>query len=96
MDTTTIIRILHDLEGKALQDYRVKIKAVFGSLVRGEVKAGSDIDVLVEFEEGANLLHFVGLSQFLEDSLHVPVDVVPMDALRNELREEVLREAVYL
>ena len=31
-------------------------------------KEGSDLDVLVEFEEGANLLHFVGLAEFLEET----------------------------
>ena len=52
----------------------------------------SDIDLLVDFEDGADLLDFVGLGLFLEERLHRKVDVVPKNALREELREQVLQE----
>jgi len=48
----------------------------------------------VEFKDDANLLDLVGISQFLEDRIHIPVDVVPIDAVREEIREQVLREAI--
>ena len=55
-----------------------------------------DISILVDFKEGANLLDFVGLSYFLEEKLNIPVDVVPIDTLRTEIKEDILKEATYL
>ena len=67
---------------------------VFGSVARGEDRAGSDIDLLVEFTDEATLLDEVGLRQALTDLLRVEVDVVGVDALRGSIRERVLTEAV--
>lgn len=62
--------------------------------MRGEQREGSDLDVLVEFDDNANLLHLVGLAEFLEEKLHLRFDIVPESALRTEIREIVLREKV--
>ena len=67
---------------------------MFGSFVRSEQAVNSDIDLLVEFEEGADLFDLIGLSLYLEEELQRKVDVVPKRALREELRESVLREVV--
>jgi predicted nucleotidyltransferase len=68
---------------------------VFGSVARGEVRPGSDLDLLVDFEQGASLLDHVGLFQDLEDLLGVGVDVVARSALKP--RDEHIRaEAVNL
>lgn len=65
---------------------------LFGSFMRGEQSEGSDIDVLVDFEEGADLLDLVALRRFLTDLFQRKVDVVPRRVLREELRDRVLRE----
>lgn len=59
-------------------------------------KKRSDIDVLVNFERGADLFHFVGLSFFLAEKIGIKVDIVPYDAIRKEIKEHVLKEAIYL
>jgi len=69
---------------------------VFGSLVRGEGREDSDLDLLVTLGEGRSLLDLVGLKQDLEDLVHRPVDVVTEQALSPYLRERVLSEAVPL
>ena len=69
--------------------------AVFGSVARGEARADSDLDLLVDFEAGASLLDHVGLFQDLEELLGVGVDVVARSALKP--RDEHIRaEAVEL
>jgi len=78
------------------QKYKAQIKGVFGSYVRDAQRPGSDIDVLVDFQDNANLIDFVGLSLFLEEKLNCRVDVVPEDAIRKELKPVILREAAYL
>jgi len=74
-------------------EYRAEVVGIFGSFVRGEEKETSDIDVLVEFDEDADLFDFVGLSIFLEERLGRKVDVVPRDTVRPELKEIILKEA---
>lgn len=96
MNQEEIIKLLKELTGEVEQKYKARIKGIFGSFVRGEEHEKSDIDILVEFEEGANLLHLVGLSLFLEDKINMPVDLVPSDTLRKEIREDILKEAIYL
>jgi predicted nucleotidyltransferase len=88
--------ILKEHKEEILQKYRAKVKGVFGSYVRAEENKESDIDALVEFEDNANLIDFVGLSLFLEEKLKCRVDVVPEDAIRKEIKPSILREAVYI
>jgi len=67
---------------------------VFGSLAREEADAESDLDLLVEFEEGRTLFDLAGLQQELEDQLHTSVDVVTYGGLHPRLRDRVLAEEI--
>lgn len=78
------------------RNYRAEIKAVFGSYARGDFHPDSDMDLLVDVDPGATLLDLVGLQQYLADRLGCKVDVVTRRALREELRDAILSEAVYL
>lgn len=86
----TISSILPDLQKK----YNVKSIALFGSYVRGENRTDSDIDLLVEFEDHADLFDLTGLAHFLENKLHHNVDIVSKNGLREELRDTVSKEAI--
>ena len=76
--------------------YRAEIKGIFGSYARGDFHADSDLDLLVDFDEGANLFDLVGLQQFLEEKLGCKVDLVSRRSLREELRTSVLNEMINL
>ena len=65
---------------------------VFGSVVRGEDKPGSDIDLLVRFAPGASLFDQVELEQDLEDLLGIGVDVVSEGGLRAG-HDRIMQEA---
>ena len=69
---------------------------VFGSVARGEADEQSDIDLLVDLEQGRSLFDLAGLLVDLEDLLGCNVDVVPEDSLRERIRGRVLKEAVTL
>ncbi len=69
---------------------------VFGSVVRGDAVDQSDVDVLVELEDGRSLLDHVAIKQDLEDLLGCEVDVVTDKSLHRLLRERILKEAVPL
>ena len=96
MNTQDVVIKLKELRPIIAARYKAKEIGLFGSFVRGEQSATSDIDVLVEFEEEADLFDLVGLSLRLEEELQRKVDVIPKRALREELRESVLQEVVAL
>ncbi|HXF48014.1 MAG TPA: nucleotidyltransferase family protein [Verrucomicrobiae bacterium] len=79
-----------------LERYGIVRKALFGSVVRGEVRRSSDIDFLVEFPDGSTLLDLAGLEQELAKALRRKVDVVTYRSLHPLLKERVLKEAVSL
>ena len=80
---------------KELDGFGVKSLALFGSFSRDEALAGSDVDLLVEFAVPVGLFEFVRLKAYLEKLLHLPVDLVTPDAIRDEMREQILKEADY-
>ena len=69
---------------------------VFGSVVSGQQRPDSDLDLLVDFDFGRSLLDHVALVQDLEDLLGQKVDVVTEKALHGYLRDRVLRQATAL
>lgn len=66
---------------------------VFGSAARGDSGPSSDVDFLVELEDGRSLFDLVGLQQDLEKTLERPVDVVEPEGLHWYIRDKVLSEA---
>ena len=66
---------------------------VFGSFANGSATGNSDLDLLVEFEPGRDLLDLIGLKQALERRLGIHVDVVTEGGLSPYLRERILNEA---
>jgi hypothetical protein len=58
-----------------------------------ELKAGSDVDILVDFVAPVTLFEFARLRRRLESLLGRSVDLVTRDALKPQLREQILREA---
>ena len=69
--------------------------SLFGSLVRGEAQADSDIDVLIEVDPEADfgLLDLSGVQHLIEDRLNRKVDVLMKDEIRPEFEQRILREA---
>lgn len=69
---------------------------IFGSVARGDTTATSDLDLIVRFEPGRNLMDYGMLIEELEELLGVKVDVVSEGGLEGQFRARVLKEAVPL
>lgn len=69
---------------------------VFGSTARGDAGPDSDVDFLVEFEEGRSLMDHAALLVDLESLLGRKVDVATLGSLKDRVRERVLKESVRL
>jgi len=95
-DLDRIKTTLKGLKKQVQKEFKAEIIGVFGSFTRGEQKKTSDIDLLVEFKEGATLFDLVGLGDFLEEKLNRKIDIVSQRAIRPELNDSILKEVVNL
>jgi predicted nucleotidyltransferase len=75
-----------------LKNQGVLKAALFGSVVRGEAKKGSDVDLLVNLADDKSLLDLVALKLELEDVLKTKVDVLTYDAIYPPLKNIILNE----
>jgi predicted nucleotidyltransferase len=70
----------------------VSMIGVFGSMVRGESKRRSDIDLIVRFSKRKSLLAVVKLERELSEAMGRKVDLLTEGALSPYLRERILNE----
>jgi predicted nucleotidyltransferase len=83
---------LKQIQSIARSHGAVRIR-VFGSQAKGTAHKLSDLDLLVDLEEGRDLLDLVGLKQDLESLLGHSVDVVTEGGLSPYLRDKIIQEA---
>lgn len=88
-----VLRILAEHRDE-LTNFGVGSIALFGSVARGEARAESDVDLLVEFNQPVGLFEFVDLKHYLEELLGCSVDLVTRDSLKRQVRDRILKEAI--
>lgn len=78
-----------------LDEFGVGQVLLFGSYARGEEKASSDIDLIVELQKGLGLVPYMELHQLLERILGKSVDIVSLSSVhrRPDKAPYVLAEA---
>lgn len=96
LDKAETLRLLREHKQHVMREYGVTDLACFGSVIRDEAQADSDIDILVTFDGPATSKRYFGVQFYLEDLLERPVDLVTEKALRAELRPYVQSEAVHV
>jgi uncharacterized protein len=96
MNRQTALEILRRSEA-ALRERGVRRAALFGSLARGDDRADSDIDVMVEIDPDAPLgvYDYVDLKEYIASLFDGRVDVVSRDALKPYVRPAATADAVY-
>ena len=67
---------------------------VFGSVLWGEDREDSDLDILVDDLPGATFFDVCGLQGELRDLLGIPVDVLTPGDLQEKWRDRVVAEAI--
>jgi predicted nucleotidyltransferase len=87
-----------DLKRTAVRDvvgrFRTANPRIFGSVLHGTDRDGSDLDLLVDPLPGATLFDLGGLLEELQDILGVPVDPLTPGDLPPGFRDRVLAEAI--
>ena len=89
-----VVSTLRALRGE-LNERGIKSAALFGSVLHGEAKADSDIDILIDIDPKAkfSLIDQVSAQHFLEEKLTHPVDLVTREGLARSLKDSVFAEA---
>ena len=69
---------------------------MFGSTVRDEPQPPRDLDLFIDYDpnSGFNAFDLVGIKQYLEDELKIPVDITTRDGLHPMLKSKSERTAV--
>lgn len=95
MDAPVMLNVDRSALARVCARYHVTELSLFGSAARGTLRPGSDVDLLVVFEEGAvvTLFTLVDLQMELSELLGRRVDLVPKAGLKPTLKSEVLAEA---
>jgi predicted nucleotidyltransferase len=70
---------------------------IFGSTARGEQRAESDIDIIVDFDPSARITvyDYVGIKDDIAELFEQPVDVIDRRGLKPHLRQPVTRDVIY-
>lgn len=96
MHTRDEILNLLQINRKRIRKFGVKRIGLFGSYARGEQKAVSDIDILVEFEKGQKSFdNYMDLKFYLEKIFGRKVDLVINDSIKPSLRDPILSGVTY-
>jgi len=95
MDHEMIINLLRS-HRKELAQLGVTSLALFGSAARDEMRQDSDIDLLVEFTPPYTFKRYMKIKFYLEDLLNRPVDLVMPETLKQRIRPEIEKEAIYV
>jgi uncharacterized protein len=79
------------------QTFGIRRIGIFGSYARGEQTGDSDVDILVEFGEGAATFdNFMNLADFLEDLLKKKVDLLTVAGIGKYIRSRVESEVIWI
>lgn len=94
MQRDQALKILSEHQEVLHSRYGIATISVFGSVARNEAGKASDVDILVTFEESPGMFGFLKLKEYLEKILASRVDLVTRKALKKQLSERILKEAI--
>jgi len=90
-----ILKTIRDLSPELRALYKVKRMGLFGSYASGSAHEHSDIDIIAEFEPGADIWDLSGLKIKLESIFGVFVDVTTVSALKPDMRDAIMANIAY-
>ncbi len=87
---------LKNVQPELHEKYGVSKIGVFGSFSRGNEVRDSDIDILVEFDKDIDIFEFIALKDFLSEFLSRKIDLVTEDAIKPLMKDDIMKEVVYI
>jgi len=90
-----ILAKLKELKPILYQNYSVKEIGLFGSFSEDDFSEDSDIDILVELERPIGWRYF-SLELYLEQVFKRKIDLVTKNALKDQIKENILNQVIYI
>ena len=90
----SVVHKIADMRRELTERFTVKRIGVFGSFARGDQRAESDVDIIIELAE-PTFDHYMDLKFRLEEVLQRPVDLVMADTVKPRLKPIIEREVIY-
>ena len=87
--------LLQKLKPELAKKYYVSSIGLFGSVVRGDFSAKSDIDIIVDFSRPVGI-EFIDLADFLESKMKRKIDLVSKKGIKKNYYQQIEREIVYV
>lgn len=93
-----IINFLTQNKNYLLGRYHITKIALFGSFARDEQTKNSDVDLLIEIEEGTKDIYDTkeSLKKFLSKAFKRDVDIAREKYLKPYAKEHILKDAIYV
>lgn len=91
----SIQQILTKLKPELKEKYFVKSLGLFGSVVRNDFKANSDIDIIVDFSKPVGI-EFIDLADYIEEKLRKKVDLVSHNGVKPKYFQQIQSEIIYV
>ena len=96
MSLDEIKEVIEQHRPELKREFHVDKIGVFGSYARGDQKKRSDIDFLVSFDKPVSLFTLGGLYEYLKEIMGTNIDVVPIEDLRPEFSDGVMKDVIYI
>ncbi|MDO9339107.1 MAG: nucleotidyltransferase family protein [Bacteroidales bacterium] len=90
-----ILERLRELKPILKKDYSVKEIGLFGSFSDNTFSESSDIDILIELERPIGWRFFT-LEIFLEKTFGRKIDLVTKNALKEQIKDQILKQVIYV
>ena len=94
-ELANIKKVLLLLKPELRRKYHVSSIGLFGSVVRDDFKAESDIDIIVDFNEKIGI-EFIDLAEDIERTLKKKVDLVSRRGIKEKYFKAIESEIVYV
>lgn len=93
---STIKEILKQNHPSLSRRYGVNRLGIFGSFAKGLETDQSDIDLIVDFDKPVGFFTYLTLENELEQILGRPVDLVTNNALKETIKDRILKNIQYV
>ena len=91
----TIKQILLTLKPELSKKYHVSSIGLFGSVVRDDFNASSDVDIIVDFNRPIGI-EFIDLADFIELKLKKSIDLVSRNGIKQKYYSTFESEIIYV
>jgi uncharacterized protein len=96
MNREQVLSMLNQHRDEIQRRFAVKHLSLFGSAARDQLHAGSDIDVLVEFEGPPTFDGYMNLKDFLETLFATEVDLATDEMIKPRLRRHIEKDLLHV